>query len=384
MNRIALMMLFGNRSTVVGMLLGVGFAALLIALQGAIFTGVLNRTVALLHDTRGLLIWVMDPTVQYIDDVKPLDDAELTRVRSVAGVAWAAPLYKGILRARLPDGSYQACVVLGLDGASLAGAPPEVTPEQLEALRRPDAVLVDRVGAAAKLAQPDGRGGKRPLAIGDTLELNDRRAVVVGFCSVSRTFTGQPTIYTTWDRARQFALRERRQMSFVVAAPAPGTSAAEAARRITATTGLLALPREDFLWLTVRYYLKNTPIPVNIGIGVVLAFVVGTAITALTFAGFVQNNLRYLGALKAMGATNALLLRMTALQALVVGVVGFGAGVGVASFIGHALRRTELAFITTWQLLALDGLAVLLIIAVTALLSLRAVFRLEPAVVFRS
>lgn len=384
MNRIALMMLFGSRSTVVGMLLGVGFAALLIALQGAIFTGVLNRTVALLHDTRGLPIWVMDPTVQYIDDVKPLDDAELTRVRSVAGVAWAAPIYKGIQRARLPDGSYQACVVVGLDGASLAGAPPDVTPDQLEALRRPDAVLVDRRGADSKLALPDGRGGRRPLAIGDTLELNDRRAVVAGFCTVSRTFTGQPTIYTTWDRARQYALRERRQMSFVAAAPAPGVEAGEAARRIAATTGLLALTRDEFIWHTVRYYLRNTPIPVNIGIGVVLAFIVGTAITGLTFAGFVHNNLRYLGALKAMGATNALLMRMTALQALVVAVVGFGAGVGMASLIGHVLRRTELAFLTTWQLLALDALAVLAISVAAALLSLRAVFRLEPAVVFRS
>jgi putative ABC transport system permease protein len=383
MHRVALAMLFGNRAAVLGMLLGVGFASLLIALQGSIFTGVMHRTVALLKDTRAVPIWVMDPTVQYIDDVKPLDDAEVQRVRGAPGVAWAVPMTKAILRARLADGSYQACIVVGLDDASLAGGPPDLPPDVLERLRQPDAVIVDAVGARKKLLLPDGSGGTRPIAIGDTLELNDRRAVVVGTCAVSRGFAGQPTIYTTVERARRFAPAERRQLSFILAAPAPDISAETAAAAIADTTGLAALTHHQFVWKTVRYYIKNTPIPVNIGIGVVLALIVGTAITGLTFAGFVQNNLRYLGALKAMGATNALLLRLTCLQAAVVGIIGYGLGTGAAALIGHLLRGTELAFVMSWQLLAMTGVAVAVIILATAALSLRTVFRLEPAVVFR-
>lgn len=383
MLRIALLMLFGDRAAVVGMLLGVGCAALLIALQGAIFTGVMGRTTALMRDTGAVPIWVMDPTVQFIDDVKPLQEAEVQRVRGVAGVAWAAPFYKGLLRARLGDGSYQACYVIGLDDASLVGGPPGLDAGQLAALRRADGVIVDARGAAGKLAQPDGRGGLRPLAVGDTLEVNDRRAVVVGLCEVSRGFGGQPTIYTTWERARRYAPRERRQLSFVIAGPAPGEDAAAVARRIAATTGLVAETRAQFMWHTVRYYLKNTPIPVNIGMGVVLSFLIGAAVTGLTFAGFVHGNLRYLGALKAMGAHNRLLLAMTALQALVVGALGYGLGVGMAAALGHLLRNTEMAFMLSWQLLALDAALVLAICVLAAALSLRAVFRLEPAVVFR-
>lgn len=61
---------------------------------------------------------------------------------------------------------------------------------QLADLRRSDSVLVDIVGAEDKLAgrQPDG--SHVPLKVGDVLELNDHRAVVVGLCRVSCTFTG--------------------------------------------------------------------------------------------------------------------------------------------------------------------------------------------------
>ena len=40
-------------------------------------------------------IWLMDPKVQFIDDIKPLQDTELYRVRRIEGVEWAVPLYVG-------------------------------------------------------------------------------------------------------------------------------------------------------------------------------------------------------------------------------------------------------------------------------------------------
>ena len=73
-------------------------------------------------------IWVMDPKVQFIDDVKPLQDTQLDRVRGVSGVEWATPLYKGMIKARLSNGNFQTCNVYGLDDASLVGGPPHDGP----------------------------------------------------------------------------------------------------------------------------------------------------------------------------------------------------------------------------------------------------------------
>jgi len=84
-----------------------------------------------------------------------------------------------------------------------------------------------------------------------------------------------------------------------------------------------------------------------------------------------------------MGATNGRIVGMILLQATVVGVLGFGIGVGLASIFGELNKGTELAFYTPWQLLPITGGAVVLICILASILSVRRVIVLEPAVVFR-
>ena len=114
-----------------------------------------------------------------------------------------------------------------------------------------------------------------------------------------------------------------------------------------------------------------------------LGFIVGTAIAGQTFYNFTLDNLRYFGALKAMGAGNRLLLRMILLQAVLVGFIGYGLGVGIAALIGWATRNGELAFLLPWWQLLLTAVAVMLICIFASLISMRKVMRLEPAIVFK-
>ena len=94
-------MLTGDRGKYLGIILGLTFASFLITQQMAIFAGIMTRTFSFITDTGLPDLWVMDPKVQFVDDLKPLQDTQLLRVRGVAGVDWAVPLYKGILKARL-------------------------------------------------------------------------------------------------------------------------------------------------------------------------------------------------------------------------------------------------------------------------------------------
>jgi putative ABC transport system permease protein len=326
----------------------------------------------------------MDQKVQFIDDVKPLQDTELYRVRGIEGVEWAVPLYKGLLKARLGTGEFQTCNVIGLDDATLIGGPPEMAEGTLADLRRADGVIVDEIGANTKLAKPNPGGKDIPLKVGDTLELNDHRAIVVGICRVSRTFQSQPVVYTTYSRAMSFAPRERKLLSFVLVKAAPGITPQALSDRIAKTTGLLALTSQGFKDRTFNYFMKNTGIPVNFGIAVVLGFIVGTAIAGQTFYNFTLDNLKHFGALKAMGASNGLLLRMILLQSIVVGVVGYGLGVGLAAMIGYFTGNTELAFKMPMGLLVFTGIVVLVICALASMISMRKVMKLEPAIVFKS
>ncbi len=173
MNFVALKMLVGDRAKYLGIIMGLTFASLLITQQLAIFVGLMARTYGAVTDLQLPDVWVMDPKVQFIDDIKPLQDTQLYRVRGVDGVEWAVPLYKGLIKARLDNGNFQTCNVLGLDDASLIGGPPIMVEGTLADLRRADSVIVDEIGQHDKLARTTPDGKKIPLKVGDTLELND-------------------------------------------------------------------------------------------------------------------------------------------------------------------------------------------------------------------
>jgi putative ABC transport system permease protein len=427
MSWIAVKMLVGDRAKFYGIVMGLTFAALLITQQGSIFCGLMLRTAGQVTDITGADLWVMDPNVRFIDDVKPMIENNLYRVRGVEGVLWAVPLYKGNARAKLNstghDGTrhevIEQIILLGLDDTSMVGAPPpeRILEGDLINLRKPEAVMVDSTrlqklypGEDWKLleengkplaelpaevrdrfiasygsipAGPDGRVNFFKVFIGRDLEMNDRRAVIVAVCEATRTFQSNAVFYTTYSRAKQYAPQERKVLSYILAKTEPGLAPEAVAKRITEQTDLGAKTSDEFTWMTIDYYLKYTGIPINFGITAVLGFLVGTAIAGQTFYNFTLENLRQFGALKAMGATNFTIVRMILLQATIVGLLGYGIGVGAASLFGARSKGTELAFYTPWQLLPITGVAVVFICMLASILSVRRVIVLEPAVVFR-
>ena len=126
MNWIAWKMLTGDRSKYFGIIFGIAFAALLMAQQSSIFVGLMRNTTSQIRDVQGFDIWVMDKNVQFIDDLKPMSDNELQRVRGVEGVDWAVRFYKGLGRAKLDDGNYQQVILLGLDDSPTKRYGPQV------------------------------------------------------------------------------------------------------------------------------------------------------------------------------------------------------------------------------------------------------------------
>jgi putative ABC transport system permease protein len=74
---------------------------------------------------------------------------------------------------------------------------------------------------------------------------------------------------------------------------------------------------------------------------------------------------------------------MTLLQAAVVGVVGYGLGLGGATLFFESFRGTELDFRMFWQVGALSGGVVIVICLIAAEVSLRKVLTLEAGVVFK-
>lgn len=385
MNWVALKMLTGDTAKYLGIVFGVSFAALLMTQQAAIFCGLMRNTTSQIRDIQGGDIWVMDRNVQFVDDTKPLSENALYRVRGVEGVRWAVRLYKGLGRARLEDGNFQQVIIIGVDDATLVGAPAveqgKLLAGSLEDLRQPDAVIMDEFGWRYLY-------GAEPFAPGKTIEMNDKRAKVVGLARCNPTFQTFPILYCTYSQAVKYVPQERKTLTFILAKADDGVTPEELCGRIEQQTGdLRALTDDGFFWATIGYYLKRTGIPINFGITVALGFFVGCAIAGQTFYLFTIENLKQFGSLKAMGVSNRRLVGMILLQGLVVGVIGYGLGVGGAALFGYVFEKlvkgVPPAFYFPWQILILTAGAVAVIITVSAAVSLRRVLFLEPAVVFR-
>jgi putative ABC transport system permease protein len=376
---VAFQMLYGDRSKYALLISGVCFSAILMAQGLAMFFGILSFSYATLDNIRAP-IWVVDPKVEQIADNQPLKDTDVDRVRSVQGVAWAAPFYSGQTQARvLGTGETKPITLIGLDSATLAGAPTRIVSGAILDLRKSQSVAVDE-----EIAVRLGRDREHPLQVGDVFEMNDRRAEIVAIVKAKQGQGGASYVFTTFDRAREYGFSQRKMTTHVLAAPQPGLSAEEAARRISRETGLRAYTEAQFKQASSNWMLTNTPIPFVVGLIVGIGFLVGIIVAGQTFYNFVLENTRYLGALKAMGASNARIARMTVLQAGIVGLTGYGIGMGLLTIFFRGLPEGRAPLLLQWPVAVIVFAAVTVIVAFASLLGIRRVTGIESAIVFRS
>lgn len=380
---IALKMLFGDRAKYFAMIIGITFAAWMMTQQPSILVGLLSRTQSFIKDIPDPDIWVMDPGVQFVEESKPMRNVELLKVRGINGILWATPLYKSLVKAKMPDGSLATLDMTGVDNSTFIGSPYKIISQNINDFKRPDAIFVDKEAANNRLRVETGNGMSRSLAIGNTIEINDKRAIVVGFVNSTRNFVLQPQVFTTYSNALKYASQTRKTLGYILVKAKQGVDHRKLARHISEVTGLSARTSEEFKQHNLDYWMSNTGILINFGITVMLGFIVGAAIAGQTFYGFVLESLRHYAVLKAMGVTNGLIVRLVLLQAATIGFIGYGIGVGLTALFGTNLQDSVLAFKMPPILLLFAASGILVIITFSALLGIRKVTSVDPARVFR-
>lgn len=381
MNLVALKMLIGDRLKYFALVAGVAFASLLITQQASIFTGYALRTGAWIRDTSVADLWVMDEQVEHTVDIKPMLNTTLQRIRGVDGVDWAVPMSYNFLNVILPDGTRQNFRIVGLDDATLTGAPPEMVEGQLADLRRDRAVIINGVQPVWLKRLPEGQ--RRALRVGDRVSVNDNDVDIVGSYRASAEFFWEPVMYTTHSRAIFMSDRTRKHLQYVLVRVKPDQDIAEVARRIESIPGIRALTNAEFERQTMWWILNQTGILINFGITIALGVVIGLLVAGQTFYTFILDNLRNFGALKAMGVGNARILMMMAIQVIFVTLIGFGLGVGMAAFTGAMFEQGGLAFKMVWQIPVIGLICVMLCCLAAGALSIVKVMKLEPGVVFK-
>ena len=378
MNFVALRMLTGDRAKYLGLIFAIAFSTFLLENQTSIFASIMRRTGSQVEDVTDADVWVMDPATRYFDETKALKDTDLTRVRGVTGVDYAVRLFKCQPVARTAKGNFAAAIVLGVDDATLIGAPRKIILGSWERLGEPNAIVIDKAGYT--LLFPGEK-----LEVGRRMEINDHLVRIVGISDASAPFASFPIIHARYTEALNFVGPLRSEMSFVLARPQKGVAPAELTRRIKEATGLKARTRDEFRWDCINYYMENTGIPVNFGITISIALLIGLVVSGQTFYLFTLESLKQFGALKAIGVTNRRLIGMILLQAFNVGFIGYAMGTGMAAGF-FELTLNQLAtrgIVLIWQNVVGVGVLMAFVVVCASLLSIRRVLVLEPAAVFR-
>jgi putative ABC transport system permease protein len=151
-----------------------------------------------------------------------------------AWVHWAVPLFHGVAQARLPDGSFQGALMLGLRSKYLNRGAARPACGQPFDLYQNNAILIDEFGQRLLSKQSGGRLG---------LAMCWRSTIVkpklLGWYAPIVPF-GRPYIFTTYERALQYVPSGRKMLSYVLVSPQAGASADELAQQIQQQTGLKA------------------------------------------------------------------------------------------------------------------------------------------------
>ena len=372
--RIGFKLLVNDKAKFSALLIGITFAVFLMMQMTAMFAGILNRAGSTVTNI-GASMWIMDPAVNTPTSAIAMPDYLLDATRSMDGVSYAVPLFIGGSLVKLKSGTYQAVSIVGLDDNSLFGRP-DLEQGNIQDIYGEKAFIVVDDAEFSKLESP---------GIGVSFELNDYQGTIVGIARVaSNGLNGVPTLYTTFNRAKQYIPSTRFTISYILVQP-KSDSAIPGIKRQVEKMGYVALTKVEFEKRISDFFTYKTGIGTNILLMTVISFIVGLSISGQTFYTFILENLEKFGALKAIGAKSRELVYMILFMATFTALTGYGLGVGLVTLvIGIARVRIPnyAAMITFWNL----GLAfamVLLIAGISCYVGVRKVLKVEPFDIFR-
>jgi putative ABC transport system permease protein len=142
--------------------------------------------------------------------------------------------------------------------------------------------------------------------------------------------------------------------------------------------------RAAFSARTRRYWMLETGMGIGFLLTSVLAIAVGSVIMSQAIYAATSEHFPEYGTLKAMGMSHWSLGAVVVSQGVVAGLVGSGVGCLIGALAVRAIRQRGLEAVLNTELVVITIIAALLTSALAAATSVRRVWALEPAMVFRA
>jgi putative ABC transport system permease protein len=354
-------------------LTGIVFAVVLIVVELGLFVGFTVTTSSIIDQSKADL-WIVSKGTPYIEQGAAFSERKLYQVLATPGVAGADKYIVRFSNWKTPQGAEQGIQIVGFNPYTRAGGPWNVVQGDVEDLKTPDAVMVDEI-YKQKLGV---------TKVGETFEVNGRRARVVGFTRGIRAFTTTPYVFTSFKNAQGYTGTGEDQTFFILVRALPGTNVG--ALRHTLESRLRdvdVLTTSKFSGMTRIYWMFTTGAGVAVLIAALLGLVVGVVVVAQTIYATTMDHIREYGTLKAMGAPNSYIYRVIITQAVMSAVAGYVLAMLVSVFIVRASMSAGAAILMPWQMAVGIFFLTLLMCVSAAVVSINKVTSLDPAMVFR-
>ncbi|MDT8321098.1 MAG: ABC transporter permease DevC [Xanthomonadales bacterium] len=274
-------------------------------------------------------------------------------------------------------------------GINVIGAQPDKPLLDIESfdevrsrLRRRDVVLFDRASRPEFGPVAEAFESGEPVVT----EINDREIHVAGLFEMGTSFGIDGTVITSDDNwLRLFPQRPRSEIQLGLIRLAPGKDA-DSVRDALAEylpDDVLVMTRTQFVQREKSYWNSATPIGYIFAFGAIMGFVVGAIIVYQILFADVSEHLNEYATLRAIGYRNRFVTGIVLQQAGILAVLGYLPGIAIAWWLyGKAAAATNLPLYITQERALTVFLLTLGMCAVSGLLAVRKVRRLDPAEVF--
>jgi putative ABC transport system permease protein len=356
---------------------GVAFSVVLVNLQGGLFLGLIQKA-SMLVDFGRADIWVGHRHASNVDMATYIPERWIQRIRGIEGVERAEPYVIVPGQATLADGRFEKVVVVGSAPATLMGNAWIMADGDARAIRDPDGVLPD-IYDAERLGN---------CRVGDVFEVNNRRAKVVGMTRGITSFTSQPYIFTTLERARKAYGSTNGvppdECSYFLVKGQPGVAIPELCARIRARVPQLDVhDRQAYSIICMEFWLTRTGIGISFGLAAFLGLLVGLAVVAQTLYASVTERVKEFGTLKAMGADDSCISRFVLVQALGNAFFGSLLGLCAALVTSQTMSTPRAPIVLTWWISATSVLLITVVCVIAAYIPYWRIRRIDPACVLR-
>lgn len=368
MIRLAFRNLFQNKARLIISVGGVALALLLILALDAVFTGVERRITAYI-DHSGADVWVSQEDVRNMHMASSsLPDSVARKVKNVPGVASVTPIL--YLTNNIVAGDERnLAYIIGVPENAAFGGPWEI-------------ISGRSVPARGEAIIDAGIAAKSGIALGDEVEILGKDFEVTGFSGGTSTLVNSVAFISMGD------FKEMRNsygtISFLLVKVNEGESPDVVAARIESQLRDVTAQTGNGFAAQERKVVKDMSTDV-ITIMNLIGFLIGLAVMALTVYTSTLSRRREYGMLKALGARNRDLYLTVLAQAILSVILGFlfGLLITLVLTVAAPIFGSNLTLAVSRVSLLKVGSVSLAIAAMSAMIPIRQIAGLDPAMVFR-